>query len=153
MGKLLSETTSKASAESHKSKGMNSLTFFFPSFRSELIWIFEVFLAEMVTPGLRTDYSVLYDRDVFDIMVLCCTPLENSICRPKKSCRLVLYPINIYKLLQVFICDICIWFDDWADLLSNLSVNFGVLSEIVNDHSEEVSCCVCSRNWKCLKLI
>jgi hypothetical protein len=132
---------------------MNTFTFALPSFWPKFIGIFEVFLDKMATSWLSAHYGVFYNRNIFQIVVFYCTSLENAIGRPVASCCLVLNPVDIVQFFQVFMCNICIWLYDGVDFLSKFSVNFGISSYVVNDHSEEPRCCVCSRNQKCLKLI
>ena len=150
---MLANAVSWTSTKSPKCIRMDSIALTLPPLGPELPRVLKVCLAVMRTSLLNTDNSSLGDGYVLDEVVLNGYPFEVSHSWPIVSGCLILDPVDVSQLLQVFMSDVLISLDDRVYLLSQLLLDFRILAQVVDYHGEEVGGRVSPCYQKCLKLI
>jgi hypothetical protein len=107
---------------------MNLITLALPSFRSKLISILKVLLAEVVAFWLNGNHRALTDGNVLDVIILTSNSGEYASSWSIVPGSFILYPINIGEFLQILVSDVCICLDYGVDLFPKFFVYLRIFS-------------------------
>jgi hypothetical protein len=147
---MLTNTRSWPSTKSHQI--VDIYLALSPSFRLELFRILKIFLIIMSASRLNIHWSTLFNWDIWNVVIFHSHSRKNTSPRAVVSACLILYPVYVSKLLQIFSCNISVWFDNFIYLCSKLFLNIFSLGNIVNHHLGKSTWWLVARYEKCTKL-
>lgn len=150
---MFSNTRSRTSTESTKSKNRILATFALPSFRFEFEGIFIIFFIEMIPKGLYSDSSPFFNRHVCNKMVSLCDPSKNTCSWAITSRCLILNPIDVSQFFKVFFVDIFIRLNKLIDFFPKSFLNVFILCNKVYHHLSEMTRSLSSTCKECTKLV
>ena len=148
---MLTNTRSWPSTKSHQI--VDIYLALSPSFRLELFRILKIFLIIMSASRLNIHWSTLFNWDIWNVVIVHSYSRKNTIPRAVVSACLILYPVYVSKLLQIFSCNIWVWFDNFIYLCSKLFLNIFSLGNIVNHHLGKSTWRFCTCCKKCAELL
>ena len=147
---MLSNTSSRSSPKSHQV--IDIYLALSPSFRLELFRIPKIFFIIMSASRLNVQRSTLFNWNIWNVVVVHSDSRKNTSTRAVVSACLILYPVYVSKLLQIFSCNILVWFDNFIYLCSKLFLNIFSLSNIVNHHLGKSTWWLVTSYEECTKL-
>lgn len=123
---MLTNTCPWTSTKPSKRVWMIFIALALPSFRSKLKRVFVVLFVVMIRYRLNIDTSSFKNRNVGNIVIFLCNPSKHTSPGPIISRGLILNPIDIGELLEIFFSDIFITFYHFINLLSELFFNLTI---------------------------